>query len=234
MIHNKLRIGNFTSSEISRLMSKGKGEMFGKGAKTYIQEKNIERKLGRSLNDIGTAKPMIWGNVVEPIAFDLLGLNYRLNSKETDVHPEYPFWCGSSDGDNPDTVIDIKCPFTVKSFAIFSDCETIEDVRNNHDSGDDYYWQLVSNAIILNKKFAELIVYCPYKSELDKIRESCEDFDGNPNKVAWIAFAEDDDLPYILDGGYYKNLKIIRFEVPEADKKELTERVIEAGKLLIK
>ncbi len=41
-------------------------------------------------------------------------------------------------------------------------------------------------------------------------------------------------MPYLIEGGHYKNLNIIRFEVSEEDKKALTERVIKAGKMLIK
>lgn len=235
MIHNTPRIGNFTSSEIYKLMSNGKAAgTLGKPALTYIQEKNIERKLGRCLNDIGTAKPMLWGKMCESVAFDLLGLDYSLTSLDSIVHERIDFWSGSPDGSNKDAVAEIKCPFTVKSFAIFSECSTIEEVRENHDDGEKYYWQCVSNAILLNKEYAELIIYCPYKSELDKIREACEDFDGNANKVAWIAFAEDDDLPYILDGGHYKNLHIIRFKVPKEDVELLTNRVRLAGESLIK
>jgi hypothetical protein len=58
-------------------------------------------------------------------------------------------------------------------------------------------------------------------------------YDGDQNKIAWINWSEDNDLPFLVEGGHYKNLNIIRFEVPEFDKKLLTERVKEAGKLLI-
>jgi hypothetical protein len=49
----------------------------------------------------------------------------------------------------------------------------------------------------------------------------------------WLSMAKDDELPYLQDDGYYKNINIIRFEVPEADKLLLTKRVLEAGKYLI-
>ena len=59
-------------------------------------------------------------------------------------------------------------------------------------------------------------------------------YDGNQNKFAWINWAEDKELPYLLDGGHYKNLNIIRFEVSQEDKDRLTIAVLNASKLLIK
>lgn len=266
MIHNKNRIGRFTSSEIAALMKPGtrqmteeelakyklenpKGRrttidvMFGDKAMTYIEEKKMERKLGRALNDITTAKPLIWGKMLEQRAFDLLGIEYSLISQDTIEHPEIPYWSGSPDGIKESkeykTVIDIKCPMTLKSFCQLVDWpgltgyEAIQKIRENHSDGEKYYWQLVSNAILVGAKYAELVVYLPYKSELQEIRDLCEETDMSPNKVAWIAFAEDDDLPYLLDGGYFSNCYVFTFEVPQADKDLLTSRVLEAGKILL-
>lgn len=231
---NPNRIGNFTSSEIGALMTFGKdGKSFGKPALTYIEEKNMERKLGRSLNSEISARPTTWGSLVELQAFNNLGIEYKICSDQTIDHPTIAFWKGSPDCIKGDTVVDIKCPHSLKSFCQLAECKTIEEVMGNHKYGEDYYFQLISNAILTNSNFAELIVYCPYKHELEAIRELASNFDGNQNKIAWIGFAEDNDLPYLIEGGHYKNLNIIRFEVTESDKEALTERVLEAGKLLI-
>lgn len=254
MIHNKNRIGRFTSSEIAALMKGGtrpmaEGELlaykcsnpkgrrttidvtFGDKAMTYIQEKAMERRLGRALNDIATAKPLIWGKLLEQRAFDLLGMEYSFISLDTIQHKELgEIWGGSPDGTKDNTVIDIKCPMTLKSFCQFADCKDIQEIREKHPDGEKYYWQLVSNSILTDSSHAELIIYLPYQSELKEIRELCEETDLHPNKVAWIAFAEDDDLPYLIDGGHYKNIYIFNFEVPQIDKDLLTSRVVEAGK----
>lgn len=242
-MNNKIeRVGNFTSSEIGALISTGKdGKSFGKPALTYIAECNMERRLWRSLSTDQSARPLSWGNLVESRAFESLGLEYVLCSNETVIHPEYNFWSGSRDGFNNDATTDIKCPITHKSFCQLVDplysgfvgINAMECIRNEHKEGETYYWQLVSNSILSNTKFAELIVYMPYRSELDSIREMASNFDGNQNKVAWINWATDDELPYLIDGGFYKNVNIIRFEVPQKDKELLTQKVIEAGKLLI-
>jgi hypothetical protein len=236
MINNAHRIGSFTSSEIHRLMSDGKAKgTFGKPFHTYIEEKNMERRLGRSLTTEVSSRPTSWGNLVELQAFNLLGIDYKISSTETVQHPTIKHWAGSPDCEKFDegkTVIDLKCPMTLKSFCQLVDCKTTDELRENHSDGDKYYYQLVSNAILTGAKFAELIVYVPYQEELAAIRELANNWEGNPNKIAWVNWAEDSDLPFLIKGRHYKNLNILRFEVSDADKKALTDRVIEAGKAL--
>lgn len=235
------RSGNFTSSGIAALTSlNAKKDGFGKPALTYIEEKRIERLLQLPLNTEASARPMIWGQFNEKRVFDLIGISYRECSQETIKHPSIDYWSGSPDGTKDEDgmliVCDVKCPYTRKSFAMLAEgCNknSMEYIRENHSDGDKYYWQLVSNAILTGATHAELIVYMPYLSELRDIRDAAANYEGDQNKVAWIGFAGDDDLPYIKDGGYFKNLNKIRFEVPQADKDFLTEKVIAAGKLLL-
>jgi hypothetical protein len=246
MIHNTARIGNFTSSEIVALTSRSKdGKSFGKPALTYIQEANMERRLGRSISDEAIAKPLTWGKLIEKRVFDLLPLEYTLSSTETDVHPILPFWAGSKDGlkmDEGKTVIDIKAPFTLKSFCTLVDplyngltgIDAMNALRETHKDGDKYYWQLVSNSVLSNTQFAELIVYMPYQSEIPEIKLMAQMVDAQElGKHYFIAMAGDDELPFLLDGGYYQNLNTIRFEVPLEDKIQLAAWVKEAGALLI-
>lgn len=233
---NTERIGRFTSSAIAALMSSGKGAgTFGKPFYTYVEDKYFETKLRRRLDNDTNARATSWGLLVERHAFDQLGTEYKLVSQETIIHPVIDRWAGSPDMqkfDNGGTVCDIKCPMTLKSFCTFYECQTIDEVRKNHKDGEDYYWQLVSNSILLGTKYAELIVYAPYYYELVQIRELANNYDGDQNKVAWINWASDDDLPYITEDSDYTNFKIIRFEVPQSDKDALTERVMEAVKQL--
>lgn len=250
MITNKSRIGNFTSSEIAALMTSSKdGKSFGKPALTYIEETNMERRLGRSVTEESTARPLMWGKLNEKRVFEMLGLEYTLCSQETIVHPEIKCWSGSPDGEKFDegkTVIDFKCPIALKSFCQLVDpvlndkgevihkALTIEAVRENHREGEKYYWQLVSNAILTGAKYAELIVYVPYQSELQNIRDYAANLDGDQRGYYWLSGATDDELPYLIEGGQYKNINIIRFEIPEVDKRALTGRVRVASEKLIK
>lgn len=245
---DELRIGAFTSSEIAKLMKNGKAkDSLGKPALTYIDEKNMERRLGRSLDNETNARPLTWGQLIERRVFELLGTEYQLKSQETIIHPEYSFWAGSPDANKFDegrTVCDIKSPMTLKSFCQLVDpmvvdgligIEAMEKIRENHDKGDDYYWQLVSNAVLTNSKYAELIVYVPYFSELQEIRRFASESDlENEHRYYWVNNAVDEELPYLQDNGFYKNINVIRFEVPEADKQALIGRVISCGGLLTK
>lgn len=232
---DKIRNGNVTSSGCYPLTEGVKG--LTKPGFTYIEEKNMERRLGCSIETESNAKPLSWGKLIEGRVFELLGLEYSLTSTDTIVHQEFDYWVGSPDGVKEDTVIDIKCPLTRKSFCQLVDplyrgltgMDAMNAVRENHRDGEKYYWQLISNAILTGKPYAELIVYMPYISELPAIKMLS---DGVPNCM-WISFASENELPYLPDNGYYSNLNVIRFEVPQADKDLLTARVIEAGKHLI-
>ena len=224
------RLGRFTSSEIYNLTKKDRtGKKFGQAALTYIQEKNYERRLGRRLSEQVSARPLEWGKLVEQRAFEVLGLEYQLVSDMTIEHPLYPdFWAGSPDGVKNGVVMDIKCPYTIKSFCQFYDINDKESLIDNHKNGEQYYWQLVSNAILTNVDRAELIIYCPYQSELTAIREMAEE-----QLIKWMQYATDEELPYLLDNGYYKNIKVIELDIPQSDKDLLTECVVEASKLLV-
>jgi hypothetical protein len=239
IINNETRVGNFTSSNIVKLLSKGKAkDSMGKPALTYIQEKNMERILGRSITTESDARPLQWGKMCESLVFEQLSMSYTLCSQETLQHPTIPYWTGSPDGVSADAVIDIKCPLTLKSYFLLTQGENIYSMIDGfsksgasfgeHSDGDKFYWQLISNAILTGKKFAELIVFIPYLSQLQDIRDEAE-----VQGINWIYYASDDELPYIHEGKGLTNITTIRFEIPQKDIDLLTESVIEAGKLLI-
>jgi hypothetical protein len=108
----------------------------------------------------------------------------------------------------------------------------MDKVREDHKDGDKFYWQIVSNAILQGNDLGELIVYMPYFSELEEIRIMARHHE-QAGKYKWVSWASDDELPYLIDDGYYKNLNLIRFEIPVADKKFLTDCVKKAGEMLI-
>lgn len=256
------RIGNFTSSEIHNLIKEGKVKgTFGAPALTYIEEKNFERELLRSIGSEASARPLLWGRLLEKRAFDLLDTSYTLNSDETIMHPEFDFWSGSPDGfklGEKKAVFDIKCPYTLKSFCqlvrpIFDSIEMeidesgiwlmkslINGYKNKkgidvppHKDAEKYYWQLVSNAIITNCTAAELIIYMPYKSELLAIDEMIDGLDLDAAKqYNFIKYANENELPYLMTNGKYKNIHKISFDIPQSDIDFLTSKVIAASKML--
>jgi hypothetical protein len=148
-------------------------------------------------------------------------------------------------------VTDEKCPLTLKSFfglvsplydwdgftatpkKKYNGNEVMAAIRNGytdangrkwakHKDGEKYYWQLVSNACITGAKNAELIVYCPYAKELEDLLTFNKGLKEPYNKVMW---AKEEELPYIYKESGVRNINRIRFEVPQADKDFLTERV---------
>jgi hypothetical protein len=240
-LDNGPRAGNFTSGEIVALMSNGKEKgSFGVPYYSYIEEKKMERRLGRVLSEDVFARPLTWGHLVQYRVFKLLGSEYKPCNNKTLDHPTVECWKGTPDAEKFDlgkTVAEIKCPQTLKSFCLMVDAWKkggMNEVRKKHKDGDKFYWQTVSNAILTKAKYGELIVYVPYQSELEAIREYASNFDGEKqSRFLWIASAYDDELPFVKDGGYYKNLNVMRFEIPVADKMALHSRVEEAAKELI-
>lgn len=235
-----MRIGRFTSSEIVALTSNGKktGE-FGKPFYTYVKQTNQERKAKRSLDLNRGKRDTVWGSFVESYlmheAPELIGFEYTFTPSLTVAHPKYPdMWCGSRDmfNNKRKAVVDLKCPFTLTSFCNFADCETIGDVRNYTDKGEDYYWQLVSNACIAGVDKAELIVFIPTPEILQNIQLYAVHGDHHFNNVYFIGNAIDEELPYLPSDAEYKNILRFEFDIPETDLLFLENRVIEASKLL--
>lgn len=225
----------------------------GKAAITYINQCNMERRLERSLDGELDAKPTNWGKFVETLLFSMLEGEYTYNSSDTLVHPEYDCWVGTPDGfklSENRVVVDAKCPFTLESFCKlvaplysgFDGMEAMNALRNGytdktglfqppHADAEKYYWQIVSNACIDDCTHGELIVYCPYESEIPVIQSAAVQ-SGNPSAY-FIANGSTKSLPCLKDGGFYQNINIISFEIPQSDKDSLTETVKNASKYLI-
>lgn len=217
------RAGTFSSSAIHKLVKSGRGKTFSAAGETYIKEKSFELLLGRELSTEIGSRPLTWGKVLEKRAFDLMPPEFQLVSQERFKHPDL-LWTGAPDFVSRDSKIvgDVKCPFTLKSF-----CEQVMSLEKGtyKDTHPEYYWQNVSNSILSGIDRGCSVIYLPYLHELAGIREMTENFDGDQNKVAWIGWAQDEDLPYIEEGGYFKNLNLFEYEIPKEDKELLTERV---------
>src|SRR6056297_3460571 len=119
IIENIERVGNFTSSNIYKLMKNGKAKgSLGAPALTYIEERNMERVHGRSLGRDSSARPLSWGKLCElhVQTSGILDMDYHMTPDITSVHPYIDFWTGSMDGVRYDedgtivAVMDLKCP----------------------------------------------------------------------------------------------------------------------------
>lgn len=235
---NELRIGNLTSSKAFFLCASGKGEGgFSAGCHTYIRGKNLERRFGISLSQEKYSRPTAWGHFLEQRVHDLLPSTYQSVGHITLKHPTIKHWAGSPDNKDVTNSIcgDTKC-YERLAFGEYVENLTkakgdTEFFKSEHP---EEYWQLVSNAIILGMKFIQPIVYMPYESEIEEIREEAHNYEGPDQwKFRFIAEAPLCELPYLKDDWYFKNLNTFLFEIPKADKDFLTSRMIMAGKYLV-
>lgn len=218
---NPLRNGKITSSQVSKIMGAPKPQA------TYLEELKIARRMNCRISQETSARPTTWGKLVEKRVFDLLPIDYKLTSKDFIQHPEIEYWGGSPDGVSKDCVFDIKCPYTRKSFAQMYEMIEARDIQLFKKEFPEYYWQLVSNAILTGRHIAELIIYLPYLSELEEIRELAvnnTDMDLE-TKLFWIANSIDEDLPHQPNDSGYNNLNIYAFEVLECDIDIMTEKI---------
>lgn len=252
MIKNVPRIGNFTSSEIVALVSEGntKGSL-GAPFYKYVEECNMERRLMRSVTKETNGRATNWGKLGEKRVFQILPTSYTLMGDVTIMHPLIDCWAGSPDVTKRLTVGDAKCPHTLESFCQLVDPHmkygnimypalSIEAVRANHKDGEKYYWQIVSNAVLVEAvygtpvNFGELIVYVPYLDELGDIRTLAANADADDiHRYFGIVNSLDEELPYLVRDGQYKNLNHIPFEIPQRDKDFLTDRVLKGKTMLI-
>lgn len=229
ILKERIRAGNFTSSEIYKLM--GTPAV----AKTYIEEKNLERRFGLCLGTDVHTRDMAWGNFLEQRVLDLLPMEYQITSKTTDVHPTIPWWTGTKDLlVSGKKISEIKC-YQRKNFGLYTNSILTKDTEVIKKNNPKEYWQIVSNCAIQSVLIGEAITYMPYESELPEIREMALNYAGDDRyKYAWIWDAPNENMAYLLDGGYYKNLNVLEFEVPIEDTRLLTAAVLKAAEKLIK
>jgi len=237
------RIGRFTSSNIWKLTTKDRtGKGFGAPALTYIEEKRAERSIGRSVDLGAVSQSLTWGKIAEYYCdkFHLLG--YELISDQTIVHPKYKFWSGSPDAKKEQTAVEIKS-YEPKKFYLYTQSllklkEGLITLDNFKSDFKEEYWQVVSNAILLNKPKAELIAFMPSEKQLIQMREEIETTNVleklgiEPWQGRFIIEKEIYNLPFIPEGIEYPNFVNYEFVVPADDIIFLTKCVLDAEKLL--
>lgn len=260
IVANIERIGAFTSSEIHRLTGIGTRQMteaelaahklanptskaktikhpdtVDKKFQTYVDEKKREKRMKRSLDTGASSMETRWGEFMERRAFQLIGLEHSLESKTTHVHPTINHWSGSPDLIADDKVGDIKCYYPRKFSAYYEALET-QDINVLKEEYSEEYWQLVSNACILNKPKVEVVLYAPYQNEALEIYNMVMKNEDDMFRYKFIADMIEAEkyyeLPFLPDDSGYNNLMTFEFTVPQEDKDFLTERVKLAVSLL--
>jgi len=240
MIENQNRIGNFTSSQIFNLCASLKNGEPSAAYYTYISKKIRERKMKRSLDMGKYGASMAWGKFLEKRVNDNLPISYQMLHKSTKVHPKYDFVAGSVDFLVPKIkVSELKCYEPDKFSGYVSALLTgnLEQVKEEYAQE---YWQMVSNSQIHKVPKMEAIVYMPYASEMDDIRELAEnpeylsEIGMMPWEVRFIVEKPNSQLAVLPNDSEFKNLNIFEFDVPIDDVIFLNKRIISAGKLLLR
>jgi len=241
IVKNKKRVGNFTSSNIFKLIKKGTGKnAFSVPGITYIKERAIERKLNRSLDTDAYSQATSWGNVLESYVAKKLGDDYELVSDVTFTHDKHVFWSGSPDmffkpNNKKEAISEIKC-FQLKMFAQYSDVLMKKDVELFKKEFPKEYWQIVSNCCIHNLDVGEAIIFAPYESDMEDVRLFVDEYISENETNLWryrfIQEKENYELPTIPLDSTYNDMTKFSFIVPEEDKKLLESRILEAEKFL--
>ncbi len=233
ILKNVIRNGNFTSSQAYRIAAGGKV------AQTYIDERNMEREMGRSLSLDAGSQATAWGDFMEIVVFkklvyELMELEYILVSDETSQHETIPFWVGSPDMKIPGKLISEIKGYQPKNWYQFTKAlmtGNIELIKANHPQE---YWQAVSNAIIEKTPEAEMISFMPYLADLPVVIDLVDNYDGEDQwKYSFISNGTEETLPWLPDGGRFKDLTRFRFEPPVNDRVHLVTAMMEAGRSLI-
>lgn len=235
------RHGTFSSSNNWKLMKNGKaaGSM-GVPAYTYISQVRHEQQLGRSINPERDARQTSWGTFVEKFVFqEKLPIDYKLINEQRFFHPRLP-WSGSPDVMRGLTNLgDVKCPFNLDVFCTKLEILSKGDPELYKAEFPEDYWQHISNACLLHEagfkiKTMEAIIYCPFQNDLQAIRDMVQNYDGpDQYRFKWIAYALDEEMPYLIEGGRFKDLNVFQFEIPVADKIAMHDRVVLAAGELV-
>lgn len=235
IILNTQRIARFTSSSIYKLMGTPAPR------KTYIEEKKLEMKLGRSINIEKHARSMDWGHLCERRVHELLDLSFESVGNKTIQHPGIKYHSGSPDSISRRLNVgaEVKC-YEPKNFAQSVDAFTTNNIDIIKKECAAEYWQGVSNYELLRQTIMPeikefwWIFYMPYESELAEISSLAENWDdGDPWRYRFafeaVQSGSIQELPYLPDGGYYKNLNVFKRQIPESDVTLLKNEIIKAG-----
>lgn len=172
------RKGMITASEIVNILTKGRGkdEVFGKTALSYLNEKLAERFMDAEQfifysEDVKRSTPaMRWGNEYEDTAREV----YEMATGNTVMDEPFQklkgfegYVGGSPDGrlSTMDGIIEIKCPFNPAVHLEHLTWKTPEDLLNGNPQ---YYAQVQANMLITGTNYCDFISYSPlYRNKMD-------------------------------------------------------------------
>jgi len=238
MNEERLRVGNFTASNIYKLCASLASGKPNATFYSYIEEKKHERYLNRSIEMGAKSQSMTWGQFLEKRVFNNLGMGYVMLNKATKQHPKINSVVGTTDFLVPKVkVSELKC-FEPKNFASYASALLTKDTDKIKAEHPKEYWQIICNSQIHEVPKGEAILYMPYESEMDEIRELMHDDDYLEeigmlkSDMYYIHEKPNSQLAVLPNDSKFENLNIFEFEIPADDVIFLTKRVLEAEKLL--
>lgn len=244
------RAGNFSSSNIYRLCTDGSRPMtpeekqefvdaggdkrkkntwdYGASFYSYVKEKKREILAGRQVDNESKANASDWGNMCEAIVHEMLPISYQLVNNDRYKHPDLP-WTGAPDEIAGELLVgDIKSPFTLTSFLDVYEVLSYEDMADAlKNVKPEWYWQLISNSILTERPWCELILFMPKKSMIKELI-----FEHSERSGYWFHNKSEKSLPWTAEDSDIPALSRIPFIAPNEDIEFLTDRVRAATKLL--
>lgn len=174
------RIGRITGSQVGRLMKKGRDDVFGEDAKTYIYQLAAERTMSpdilmddtefeKYLEQVNVeTKPMRFGTAMESVARDTYCLLKDVQCEEVGLCDHFSIEAFSS---SPDGLVytseglvalEIKCPVQ----STFMRYKT--EIRNNETLlkvKPEYFYQCMAHMMCTNAIRTDFIVFNPYQED---------------------------------------------------------------------
>lgn len=176
------RLGKFNSSEIAPLMTKGKGkdEMFGKTAMTYIEKIADERLIDIKALEYGDEDGIIatpwsvWKGLHASVSRAMqLGIDNEDDARQKYMdktgnfmvetvhfaHSDLHSLCASCDGITPDGtgILEIKTSENTVRYATMKTADDLKSVNS------DYYWQVVCELAVTGAEWCDFVSYSPFK-----------------------------------------------------------------------
>lgn len=172
------RKGKLTASEIVNILTKGRGkdEVFGKTALSYMNDKVAERFMDDEMfvyymNDIKKSTPaMRWGTEYEDTAREQYELAMDVKVMDcpfTSLIGYEEYVGGSPDGRRStlDRIIEIKCPYNPSVHIEHCKWNSSEDLKAGNPQ---YYAQVQTNMLITSTEKCDFISYSPlFRNGLD-------------------------------------------------------------------
>lgn len=151
-----VRLGRFTASEISKLVSK-KGQ-FTQTAMTYIFEKAAEVITGERKVEV-SSRATEWGVEFEPVARKEFEEANGLTVQLTGFHPYGDHAGGSPDGLVLNShIIEIKCPYVTANHLKYCMMKQSMDLL---DIAPEYFYQMQANMLFTGRDHGYFISFDP-------------------------------------------------------------------------